>query len=269
MKSLILIPVLMLGTAGLVFADTAATDTAPCGYSAVLPAHTKVVEREVTIPPVRCMQRVPRYATVQIPVYDTRRVPVYEEIERPVFETFEVPVYRTERVPVWGTKEVPVYRSVSKPVTVCLPNPFTCCDTEIELWDECEEVPCGTKTVRAIVDYEARQVECGTRTERRQTGTRTERVLTGYRCERYQVGTREARRYAGCELREVVIRPAQTRIVKECVIVPARCVTVIPDTAPPTQPLAGTETVMTESAFERALAEAGKASEAAETNDKG
>lgn len=243
------------------FADGEASDALPTASDdqcriEVLPAHVRTVQRQDCEVPVRCLQRVPIYEPVLVPVYETRQVPVYEDVERPTYETYEVPVYRTERVPVWGEREVPVYRQVKEPVTICLWNPFCCEDAEIELWDRCTSVPCGTQKVQAIVDHEERQVECGTRTERRQTGTTRERVLTGHRCEQVQVGTREVRRFVGCELRDVVTQPAATRTVTECIEVPARSVTVTPDGTRRDEPLAGSEAVLSESEYQAALAQA-------------
>jgi hypothetical protein len=223
---------------------------------ASIPAHTRTVERTLTEPPVRCEQRVPRYETVTEPVYETRRLPVYETVEKPVYETREVPVFRTECVPVWGEKEVTAYREVRTPVTIEVWNPFACEDECIELWDTCEQVPDGTRTVRAIVGHETRQVQCGMRLEQHRVGTRAEEVLTGYRCERVQVGERAVRRLVGYETQTVVTQAARERVVREHEAVPCESVTVIPDGTTRSVPLRGTTRVMTEREYAQALADA-------------
>ena len=229
--------------------------TADGARIAVIPARTICVEDQVTEPPVRCEQRVPRYETVTVPVYEQKRIPVYESVERPVYETREVPVFKTERVPVWGRKEVPTYRKVKKPVTIKLWRPFACEDACIKLWDKCEDVPDGTKTVDAIVAHEERQVADGTRLERVQVGTKAEEVLVGYRCERVQVGEREERRLVGYENRSVVVAPARQRIVRKRETVAAERVTVVPNGATRDDPLPGTSRVVTESQYRELLAE--------------
>lgn len=223
---------------------------------AAIPAHTRVRERVEQVPPVYCEQRVPVYETLSVPVYETRRVPVYATIEKPVYADREIPLFRTERVPVWGEREVPVYRRESRPVTLELWNPFECEDLELELWDTCEEVPCGTKMVPAVVGHEERRVPCGTRIVREQVGTEPAQVLAGYREQREQVGEREERRFAGWSARQVMTRAASSRTVRECVPVPCETVTVIPDGTTREQPLAGTSRVMTESEYREALAQA-------------
>jgi len=229
---------------------------------AAIPAYTRVDERTVIEPPVREERRVPRYETLKEPIYETRSVPVYETVEKPVYETEEVPVYRTECVPVWGEKEITTYRTVRKPVTIELWNPFACEDACIELWDTCEQVPDGTRTVPAVVGHESREVACGTRLERRQVGTRAEQVLRGHRCERVVVGERDVRRIVGYETQTVVTRPARERVVREQTAVSCEYVTVIPDGTARAFPLANTTRVLTESEYAEALAEARRSAEA-------
>jgi hypothetical protein len=225
-------------------------------------AYTRQVERIVVDPPRTVERCVPTYEDVSVPVYENRQVPLTATVEVPVYETVEVPVYRTERVPVWGEKQVTAYREVRNPVTIEIYNPFTCDDECIELWDTCEEVPCGTRTVRAIVDYEARQVACGTRLERRLNGTRQEERITGYRNERIQVGERTERRLAGHRTEVVVTCPAQTRVVTACEPVPCESVTVVPDGKTRDQPLAGTSRILTESEYQTAIISARSSSSA-------
>jgi hypothetical protein len=239
-------------------APAAAPSRAPDAKCRVasIPAHDVQHQRTVTVPEVRCDRRVPVYETVQVPVYETHQVPVTETVQRPVYTERQVPIYRTERTPVWGEKVVPVYRNVSKPVTLTLWNPFGCEDAHIDLWDTCDQVPCGTKTVRAVVDWQENQVPCGTRTERVRTGTREEQVVTGTRCERTQVGQREERRFTGWRHESVVVEPAKTQTVTESVHEPCETVTVIPDGTMREAPLAGTSRVLTESQYRSELAEA-------------
>lgn len=221
---------------------------------ASIPAHTRITERVEQVPPVYREEQVPVYATVQVPVYETRRVPVYETVEKPVYAEREIPIYRTQRVPVWGDREVTVYRQERKPVTVDLWNPFECEEFELELWDTCEQVPCGTRTVRAIVGHEEHRVPCGTRVVREQVGVEPEQILTGYREVREQTGTREERRVTGWTTRRVVAEPARSRALRTCVPVPCEAVTVVPDGTTRGEPLVGTSRVMTESEYRDALA---------------
>jgi len=194
-------------------ASWAADEGLAGGRDVQFPAPAPVAERLVTVPPVTCDRQVPVYETVTVPVMERRCVPQYEDREVPVFATREVPVYRTECVPVWGEKEVTVYRKEKQPLKIELWNPFGCKDTEIELWDRCVDVPCGTETRRAVVGQEQRQVQCGTRLVSYQSGTRLERVQVGTKVESIQVGTREERRLVGYETQKVVVEPARTQIV--------------------------------------------------------
>ncbi len=221
---------------------------------AAIPAHTITTERTIAVPPKREKRRIARYETVREPIVEQRRVPVYGEREVPVYETVDVPVYRTERVPVWGEKQVTTYKHVRKPVTIELWNPFACENECVELWDTCEKVPNGTQTVKAIVAHEERRVADGTRLERKQVGVRTETVITGYRTEEVTVGERERRVCVGHDETWVVVEPARQRRVTECTDVPCERVTVVPDDATRTTPLAGTARVLTESQYAETLA---------------
>lgn len=256
------IPVFALATLiavgpGLAGADEAAPLAAAeqCRVDAI-PAHTKVETRTVAVPAVRECKRIPRYETVRVPVYELRRVPVHETVQRPVYESREIPVYRTERVPIWGEKEVTVYKEVRTPVTIEVWNPFQCDDEVIELWDKCEEVPCGTRTVPAIVDYETRRIQCGTRTERIQTGSTAEEVLVGYRCERVKTGETERRHLVGYDTKWVVVEPAREEVVTEVIEMPCEPVTVVPDGTRAESPLPNTKRVLTEAQFDKAVAAA-------------
>jgi hypothetical protein len=221
----------------------------------VIPAHTRTVQKTIVEQPLTCEQRVPRYKNVDVPIYETRRIPEYERVEQPVYETREVPVYRTERMPVWGEKEVTAYRSERRPLTIEIPNPFGCENPCLELWDRCEQVPDGTRMVRAVVGHETREVQCGTRLERHQIGTREERVLRGYRVETVQTGIRKERRLDGYETRTVVTRAARHRVVREEVPVPCETVTVVSDGSSRDAPLEGTSRVLTESQLQGVLAD--------------
>ena len=233
-------------------ADRRATED-ECRVAAI-PAHTHTTERTVTEPPRREKRRIARYETIQEPVYECKRIPVYGEREVPVYETVEVPVYRTEQVPVWGEKQVTTYKHVRKPVTIELWNPFGCENECVELWDTCEKVPDGTKTVKAVVAHEERTVACGTRLERKQVGTRMEKVLTGYRTEQVKIGERERRICVGHDEEWIVVAPARARTVTETTQVPCERVTVVPDGTTRDAPLAGTTRVLTQSQYEELLA---------------
>jgi len=219
-----------------------------------IPAHTRVVERTIVEPELRAERHVPRYESATVAVYETKHIPVHGDVEVPVFETKEVPVYRTERIPVWGEKEVTAYREVREPVSVQIWNPFRRGDSRIKLWDKRRHVPDGTKTVRAIVDYETRRVQSGVRLERTQIGTRSERRIVRHRSERVQVGTREERRIVGYDTEWVVTQPAREHVVKVTVSVPAEQVTVVPVGATRTKSLAGTKRILSRTAYEQALA---------------
>lgn len=214
----------------------------------VIPARTECVTREILTPPVTCERRVPRFETVMQPVFETRHVPEYETVEVAVYDTREVPVYRTEKVPVWGEEEVTVYRKECEPVTICLPNPFG--SGEVTLWNRSVDVPCGTELQPAIVGYDELTVQCGTRSERYVAGTETREVVVGHRTEQVQVGERPERHLVGYDTETVVVRPAETRTVTEEVCVPARAVTVVPTGSERTEPLPGTDEVLTEDELE-------------------
>ena len=235
--------------------EPTATPKADCRI-VVVPARTREVTRTIVEPPVTCEKQIPRYTSVEVPVFETRRIPEYEMVEQPVYETREVPVFRTERVPVWGEKEVTNYKAVRKPVTLTIPNPFGCEDPCLELWDRCEKVADGTRTVRAIVDHETREVQCGVRLERHQVGTREEKVLCGYRMETVQTGTRTERRLDGYDTETVVTRAARQRTVTETEHLPCETVTVVPDGSTRDVPLEGTTRVLTESQLRNVLADA-------------
>lgn len=223
---------------------------------AAIPAHTRTTQRTIHEPPLRRQRQVPRYETVTEPVYETKLVPVREMRDVPIYETVEVPVYRTERLPVWGEKQVTAYRKVRKPVTIEIWNPFECENECLELWDTCEDVPDGTKSVRAIVGHEERRVQCGTRLERKQVGTRSEEVVVGHRSERVKVAERTRRVCVGTDTEWIVVRPARDRVITETHDVPCERVTVIPDGTTRAAPLAGTARILTASQYEELLAAA-------------
>jgi hypothetical protein len=235
-------------------ASPPALDPALC-RRALIPPTAVWTERQVNVPPQTITRRVPHFETVTVPVMETAQVPEYQEIQVPTYAWRDVPVYEDRRVPVYGPVHVPVYARRSVPVTLSLPNPFGCDDFCIELWDECEEVAVGSTSQTGIVGYETESVLSGTRRERYQSGTETRTVCVGTRPETRQVGEREERRHVGFREEIVVVEPARVDTFRECVQMPERVVTVVPDSAPPsTPPLSGTTEVLTETEYRNALA---------------
>jgi hypothetical protein len=235
-----LLPLLMALGALLVLAPGAvAGDGCDCCRVECVPARTEVVYRQVMCPPVTTEREVPVTETVLVPVTETRRVPVYRTVEVPVYDTVEVPVTRTVEVPVYGPVEVPVYTCVERPV----------CLFGLKLFDVSEQVPCGTRVETRQVGVRCEEVVCGTRPEQVMVGTEPRQVLCGYECETVEVGTRETTRVVGCRTETVVIAPARLETVRECVVVPALCVTVSRSLAHAERALPGTTEVMSETEF--------------------
>ena len=180
----------------------------PCRIE-VIPARCEYVEREIVVPAVTDICRVPVYTDVEVPVYEQICEPRYEEVRVPRYETREVPVYAEQCVPVYGDVQVPIYRTEKRPVTITVWNPFKCEDEEIELWEECEDVLCGYETRQGVVGERTERVQVGTRTEQYIAGYETQQVLAGHVTRQVQSGTRTERRLTGYPTETVVVRPAQ------------------------------------------------------------
>jgi hypothetical protein len=222
-----------------------------------LPAHETWVERSVVCRPAVLGERqVPVYETVKVPVVETRCVPVFEDVPEPVWATREVQALEERQVPVKGPVEVPVYEARRRPVAIEFTNPFTCCPVSWRLWDRCETVQVGSRTEEGIVDWRTEATPV-VRTERYVAETRTRRAQVGERQETVTVGERDETRCVGWRTETYVARPEVTQVVRERVAVPAEAVTVVAAAqAEGVAPLPGTSRVLTEEAFQRALASA-------------
>jgi hypothetical protein len=244
-----------LSVAGIA-AAIARADDVPCKTRLDhVPAHQEWVERNVEIAAVTECRNVPTFETVKVPLYEERRVPTTREVEVPVYATREVPVFEERQVPVTGPVTVQDFKTVEEPVGIHFTNPFNCCPVDLKLWDRCTRVPCGSHVEQGVVGFRTEQVPCGTRTETFVSGTEKRVVSDGERCEVVKVGERDEARQTGWRTDTVVVTPARTETVRECLQVPAQDVTVVEQGDPNrAAPMAGTTRVMSEDDFRRACA---------------
>lgn len=211
------------------YADNATGDTPFEPRHEIIPAHTRQVERAITVPAVMGVRSVPVYEEIGVPVHETRRTPRYRTVQVPVYETRMEPQYRTERVPRYEWREEPARELGLKSTSITLPNPFACdCDMDLPFLPR-PTLECRTEPVRVCVGYDTRVVQCGMKAVEHQVGTEARQVLDGYDTQRVQTGTRTERRISGFRNEPYEICPARTRIERECVSVPARAVLVVPD----------------------------------------
>jgi hypothetical protein len=251
-----------VGAAGAVaiasFASADETPAAPCVTRAdVLPARSAWVDRQVDVPAVTEQRCVPVFETVKVPVFEERRVPMTREVEVPVTATREVPVFADRNVPEMGPVEVPILEQRRRPVHLTLPNPFGCDDLDIKLWDRCETVACGTRVEQGVVGWHTERVPAGTRAETYVAGTRKQTIPDGERCETVKVGERDETRQVGFRTETVVLAPARTETVRECVSLPAERVTVVTQGEVANARLEpGTTRALTDEQFRREIADA-------------
>jgi hypothetical protein len=235
------------------YADTprGAADCEP--RNAIIPAHTRRIERTITVPAVMGERCVPVHEEIVVPVYETQRAPRYRTIEVPVYETRMEPQYRTERVPRYEWRDESVRELGLKSTSITLPNPFACdCDMNLPFLPR-PTLECKTEPVRVCVGYDTRVVPCGTKAVQHQVGTETKQVLDGYDTQSVQTGTRTERRVSGFRTETYEVCPASTRVVTECVVVPARAVMVVPDEHVESfEPISSSQ-VIGETAFAREL----------------
>jgi hypothetical protein len=260
-QALLWVGSIVLAGGSIALADEIPTAPAPAPVAsqdcrlAVIPAHNVWVERQVATPPVTTERRVPVYATEKVPVFESRLVPEYRDVEEPIYETRQSPVIEERQVPVYGPVAVPVYEERDSSFDLSLPNPFGCDDLCLSLPNPfgCDEVQVGTAVQQGVVGTRPEAVQTGVRQDQVQVGTQPRRVLVGQRTEVVKTGERDEQRIVGWRNETIVVRPAEMRTVRECVLVPEQRVTVGPQGS---APLAGTNRILTEDEYMAALAAA-------------
>jgi hypothetical protein len=181
---------------------------------------TKIVERTIQIPARTRTVRRAVFECVDVPVYGNKCTPRFREVKVPLYKTRDVPVYRCVRTPKFVDVQVPVYakRQIQLTREVC--DRCTGERTQVPCGCRSERYQSGTRTVRRRCGCNVERVQCGTRCERYQAGHQIRRVRCGTDVERVQVGTRKVRRFKEWACETIVVCPARTRTVRECVRVP-------------------------------------------------